>query len=74
MTDEATNTLAESYAEVINKSAQLGVLSASRDIISVFNTVFAEIASGDLSPTRKEASLMTLRRVVELYAEKIQEG
>lgn len=72
MTDDATKTLAESYAELLWKSNELGVLSASRDIISVFNTVFAEIASGDLSPTRKEASLMTLRRVVELYAEKIE--
>ena len=70
MTDD-TKTLAESYAELLTKSAELGAVTASREIIDVFNIVFAEIASGDLSPTRKEASLMTLRRVVELYAEKV---
>ena len=69
--NEVTNSLAESYAELLTKSAELGAVTASKEIISVFNSVFAEIASGDLSPTRKEASLMTLRRVVELYAEKI---
>lgn len=70
MTDN-TNTLAESYVELITKSAEIGAVTASKQIIEVFNLVLAEIASGDLSPTRKEASLDTLRRVIELYAEKV---
>lgn len=70
MTD-TTNTLAESYVELITKSAEIGAVTASKQIIDVFNIVLAEIASGDLSPTRKEASLATLRRVIELYAEKV---
>lgn len=72
MNNEMTNSLAESYAQVIAKSAELGAVAESKNTISVFNQVFAEIASGDLSPTRKEASLQTLRRVVELYAETIK--
>ena len=70
MTDN-TNTLAESYVELITNSAEIGAVTASKQIIEVFNLVLAEIASGDLSPTRKEASLDTLRRVIELYAEKV---
>jgi hypothetical protein len=73
MNNETTNSLAESYAQVIAKSAELGAFAESKNIISVFNLVFAEIASSDLSPTRKEASLQTLRRIVDLYAEKIEE-
>lgn len=70
MTD-VTKTLAESYTELLTATAMLGAVTASKEIMDVFNIVFAEIASSDLSPTRKEASLATLNRVVELYSEKV---
>lgn len=73
MEDETTKGIAESYLSLMTKSAELGASLASRHAVTVFNAVFAEIAASDLSPTRKEASLMTLRRVVELYAETAKE-
>lgn len=70
MTD-SKDTLAESFVELINKSAELGAVTASKEIIEVFYAVMAEVIASDLSPTRKEASLGTLSRVIELYAQKV---
>jgi len=71
MTD-SKDTLAESFVELINKSAELGAMEQSKEIIEVFYTVMSEVVASDLSPTRKEASLGTLSRVIELYAKKVR--
>jgi len=71
MTDN-NDTLAESFVALINKSADLGAIEASKELVEVLYQVMSEIISSDLSPTRKEASLGTLNRVVELYKGKLK--
>ena len=71
MTDN-NDTLAESFVALINKSAELGAIEASEELVEVLYQVMSEIISSDLSPTRKEASLGTLTRVVELYKGKLK--
>lgn len=73
MKNKTTNPLAESYVELINVALELGAVKEFKTMNSVINTVFAEIASSELSPTRKEASLQTLRRVIDLYSEQLKE-
>lgn len=72
MTDK-NDTLSESFVALINKSAELGAIEASEELIEVLYKVMSEIIASDLSPTRKEASLGTLTRVVELYKVKLQD-
>jgi len=71
MTDN-NDTLAESFVALINKSAELGASEASEELVEVLYQVMSEIIASDLSPTRKEASLGTLTRVVELYKGKLK--